>query len=128
MPNRLQLQGFRELRDELAALPTSSRDDAAPILLAHARRAQTAVKAAYPVVTGALRDGVRIVERAARGIAALYTLTTSAPHAHLYEFGTARTGPKATFLPITERERRATVAAVATMIEGKGLQVRGSRD
>jgi hypothetical protein len=116
------------LRDDLAAFPTTAKADATPIMLAHARRAHAAVKAAYPVVTGALRDGVRILERVPRGIAVLYTVVTSAPHAHIYEFGSVRTRPTATFLPITERERRASVAAVAGMVEGHGLEVRGARD
>jgi Bacteriophage HK97-gp10, putative tail-component len=128
MANHLRLSGFRELRRDLAALPEDSRTAAEPILLAHARRAETALHAAYPFITGALRDGVRIVKREARGIAALFTVRSDAPHAHLYEFGTAHTRPHAAFLPITEEQRRAAVRDVAAMVERTGLQVRGERD
>ena len=128
MANKLVLRGFRELADDLAALPDDAKAEATPILLARARRAETAVKNAYAVVTGALREGVRIRPRVARGIAVLFTLETTAPHAHIYEFGSARTRPHPVFLPVTERERRAAVVDVAAMVETKGLQVRGARD
>lgn len=128
MPNKLVLGGFKELRDELAALPQAAKRDSTPILLRYARAAQAELRAQYPSVTGELRAGVRIVERAARGVATLYTLVTSAPYAHIFEFGSARQRPRATFLPISERTRRASVESVADMVEAKGLVVRGARD
>jgi len=128
MPNRIQLSGFDELRAELATLPTDARDDAAPIEESHARRAAAAVVAAYPHVTGALRAGVAVLRAGARGIAVRFRVVSSAPHAHLYEFGTYRTRPHAIFLPLTEHERRASVIAVAAMVEAKGLKVTGARD
>jgi len=128
MPNQLVLTGFKELRAELAALPESAKRDSAPILLSRARKAQADVVAAYPSVTGTLRAGVRVVERVARGVATLYTLVTSAPYAHIFEFGSFRQRPRATFLPISERARRDAVVAVAQMVEAKGLVVRGARD
>jgi hypothetical protein len=127
MPNRLELRGFDDLKRELAALPVKLQHDADPILLRSARQSEAQLTAAYPVVTGALRAGVKIVERVARGVATLYTLVSSAPHAHLYEFGTAHTAPRATFLPITERDRRAATVAVAELVRAEGLQVSGDR-
>jgi Bacteriophage HK97-gp10, putative tail-component len=128
MPNKLVLGGFSELRAELVALPDAVNRDAAPILIRFARAAEAQVVAAYPSITGQLRAGVRVVERTARGLATLYTLVTSAPYAHIFEFGSYRQRPRATFLPITERERRAGVVAVAAMVESKGLVVRGAHD
>lgn len=128
MANKLELKGFDTLRAELVALPESAKRDAAPILLRHARDAEARVKAAYPVVTGTLRDGVHVVERVARGVASLYTLITSAPYAHIFEFGSVRQPPRATFLPIAGPARRAAVVDVADMVEAKGLTVRGARD
>lgn len=127
MPTKLVLSGFDELERELAALPVKLRDEADPILLRYARQAEAEVTAAYPFVTGALIAGVKIVERVARGVAALYTLATTAPHAHLYEFGTSHSRPHPTFLPITERERRASTVAVADLVRAEGLQVTGDR-
>jgi hypothetical protein len=97
------------------------------VLLRAARQSEARVREAYPVVTGALRAGVKIVERVSRRVATYYTLVSSAPHAHLYEFGTARQAPRATFLPITERDRLAAVIAVADLVRAEGIQVGGDR-
>jgi hypothetical protein len=123
----MELKGFDDLLRELATLPSTLRAASDPILLRHARVGESQLKAAYPVVTGNLRDGVQIEERVARGVAVLYTLRSGSPHAHLYEFGTAHTAPKATFLPITERERRAATVAVAEIVRAEGLTVEGQR-
>ena len=128
MPNQLKLTGFDELRRQLVALPKESVKDADPILLKWARLAQAEVVAAYPQVTGQLRQGVKLIPRVARGMAALWTVATTAPYAHIYEFGSARQAGKATFLPITERDRRASVIDVAATVEAKGLKVSGARD
>ena len=128
MGNKLQLRGFSELRDELAALPASSTRKADPILSGHANRAALAIKGAYPSVTGALRAGVHVVHDTGAALVARYRLRSTAVHAHLFEFGTSTTRPRATFLPIAEREQRAGVVAVAAMIEAEGLTVTGERD
>jgi len=127
MPNKIELRGFDDLIRDLTALPVKLQHGADPILLRYARVSEARLTAAYPVVTGALRAGVKIVERTARGVASLYTLVSSAPHAHLYEFGTARTTPRATFLPITEHDRRAATAAVAELVRAEGITVGGDR-
>ena len=128
MASKLHLSGFRELRHDLAALPDTARDASAPALLAMARKAQAEIMTAYPVVTGTLRAGVKIVNRVPRGVAAFYTLVTTAPYAHLVEFGTARRRPRAIFLPISMAARRASVIAVGAAVERLGLVVRGQRD
>jgi len=128
MPAQLILKGFDELLAELAALPDASKRDAQPILLRYAKAALDEIVARYPIVTGTLRAGVRIVERTPHGVAALYTLATTAPYAHIFEFGSVHQRPRATFLPVSERSRRAAVAAVAAMVEDKGLVVGGNLD
>lgn len=127
MSAKMEFKGFDELVAQFAALPVKLQHDADPILLRHARRSETRLKDAYPVVTGNLRNGVKIVERTARGVATLYTLTSGSPHAHLYEFGTAHTAPRATFLPITEGDRRDATIAVAALVRAEGLTVDGDR-
>jgi hypothetical protein len=125
MSAKIELGGFDDLLRDLVALPVKLQHGADPILLRHARASQARVQGAYPVVTGNLRGGVKIVERTARGVATLYTLVSSSPHAHLYEFGTARTTPRATFLPITEHDRRAATADVAELVRAEGITVGG---
>ena len=129
MPTELKLTGFAELERDLTAFPTMARDDIGrPILSAAADRAKAALLAAYPSVTGNLRAGVAIIQRVGRGIAAVMTLTSASPHAHLYEFGTVHQRPRPTFLPITGRERRDATMDVAAAVRAQGLDVRGDRD
>jgi len=128
MPNKLVLGGFKELRDELVAFPQTVNRESVPILERYARATQAEVIAAYPIVTGELRAGVKVLQRAARGVATLITLITSAPYAHIFEFGSRRQRPRPTFLPISERGRRQGVVAVADLVKSKGLVVRGAND
>jgi hypothetical protein len=131
MPFKLELHGFDDLRRELAALPDTLKRESAPIESSYASAAMAEVVTAYPEVSGRLRGGVRIVERVAHGVATLFTLITSSPIAHIYEFGSVHQRPRATFLPITERARRQSTAAVAAMVEATGptgIVVTGKRD
>lgn len=128
MPVRMDLRGFDELKAQLAALPEMLKRESAPIELQHATAALAEVVAAYPEVTGELRAGVTVVERTPHGVATLYTLATTAPYAHIYEFGSVHQRPRPTFLPITERGRRDATAAVADLVEAQGFVVGGKRD
>jgi hypothetical protein len=123
MPNQLRLSGFAELKKELAAFPTTSRDETRPIVTAHATKARDELVNAYPVVTGDLRAGVELIPRQGRGVAAVVTLRSSSDHAHFYEFGTVKAAPHATFLPISERARRESTADVVDYVEKQGLTV-----
>jgi hypothetical protein len=127
--NMLKLWGFRELRAELQEFPTGIRDESAPIMLRGARRAENAIRTAYPMgPTGNLKKGVKVLARLAEGIAVFFKVAATAPHTHLYEFGTVKQPARPTFYPIANRERRAAVLEVAALVESKGLEVRGARD
>jgi HK97 gp10 family phage protein len=124
---KLELRGFDELKAYFAQFATKLQQDADPILLRAARQSEAQLLEAYPVVTGALRAGVKIVERRTRRGVTFYRLVSSAYHAHLYEFGTKRQPPRATFLPITERDRRAATVAIANLVRAEGLAVTGDK-
>lgn len=124
----MELKGFDELVADLKTLPADLKQESTPILSRFAESARAQIVAAYPEITGTLRAGVQVVARQARGVAALFTLVSGAPYAHIYEFGSARQRPRATFLPIQDRERRESVAAVAAVVESHGLKVAGDRD
>lgn len=126
MSAKLELRGLDELKAYFAQFAAKLQHDADPILLRAARRSEAQLLEAYPVVTGALRAGVKIVERVNRRRVTFYTLVSSAPHAHLYEFGTVRQPARATFLPITERDRRAATVAIADLVRAEGLAVTGA--
>lgn len=125
MAAKLELKGFDELKAYFAEFAAKLQHDADPILVRAARASEARLLEAYPVVTGALRAGVKIVERVSRRGVTFYTLMSSAPHAHLYEFGTVKQPARATFLPITERDRRAATVAIANLVRAEGLAVTG---
>lgn len=125
MATRMHLSGVDELLAELK--------DLAPDLTAEARTlqeeqtAQTAseLRAAYHVVSGELRGSVQVRALQHAGPGVRSEVTVGARHAHFYEFGTARTAPNATFVPITRRGREAYVAAVVARVRDRGLTVGG---
>jgi hypothetical protein len=134
--NRLILAGltdtFKNMGPQLAAA-------AAPIVRQGAERAAAAVASAYPspgvgtsgrrvyVVTGKLQRSVRVGHAPSANAARIaYKVWTDHPIAHIYEFGSVQQRPHPTFIPITNRERRATTAAVVDMVEAKGFIVRGA--
>jgi hypothetical protein len=128
MPNDLKLTGFDELRRDLLVFPTASRDVAAGMIAVACERTKELVQAAYPVITGALRDGVEVMARVGRGIAAVRTVSSTSGHAMFYEFGTRHSRPHPTFVPITQRERRATTQDIAAYVETQGITVTGAND
>lgn len=77
---RLQLQGLgAQLTEQAQILTDRTADDVA-----------TAVKAAYREgPTGNLKKGVRVRKGQGAGHRALSVVASTAPHAHLYEYGTA---------------------------------------
>lgn len=129
MAMRMILGGFDELQKELAALPETARAGSAAIEQRYAQATQAEVKAAYPIITGNLRAGVKVTEKQPEGkLAVDLELASSAPHAHLYEYGSAHQPPRATFQPIAERGQREATGAVISYVEGLGLKVRGGDD
>jgi len=129
MPNKLVLTGIDELRVELKSLPATLQAESDPIVRARATKAQAQIVAGYPEVTGRLRAGVKVLPQSpGQRRAAVYTLVSDAPYARILEFGSARIAPRALFLPITETERRAAVVDVVSLVESKGLDVRGGHD
>jgi hypothetical protein len=116
---------------------TLSRDmqaKARSILRAGAERAKDRVVSAYPMgPTGNLKAGVMVRSVSEGDAVVAYECRSTAPHAHLYEFGTQRpewiksTGqrPRPTFLPITGEERMRSTAEIIALVRGFGFQVTG---
>ena len=138
---RLEYRGLEELKTALRALPADLARDAGPIIERHARGAMEATREEYPEETGALKRGLRLSEDVAPsrfGVA--YTVRNSAPHSHLYEYGTqtirlTSTGAsrgqmpaQATFVPNMLSYRRRMYGALGDMLTEHGLLVSGSVD
>lgn len=96
---QVAMEGLDELRNALKALPAELQSAARDRVIAAADDAAAKLRASYPVGTsgrkyqgrridpGGLRRGVKVVveENKASTIA---TVKSTAPHAHLWEFGT----------------------------------------
>jgi hypothetical protein len=141
---QLRINGLDELRKALLALPPELVRESAAIVHAHAAEAERQIAAAYPVVTGNLRDHLRVELRgdtvSASAIIRNTAVTRSGvrrPFAWIYERGTgprrwARgkgTGmmPKGdVFIPIAMRRRQIMVAALIDLVERTCLHVTGT--
>jgi Bacteriophage HK97-gp10, putative tail-component len=128
-------KGMREYADELAALPREVAAEAAAIVYDEATQAADEIRASYPVVSGELRNSVRVVDRS-RDLTATTKVINTAKYAVPFEFGTqvrhtkrgfnrgaiAKPGANV-FVPITVRHRRAALQRVIAAIETHGAKV-----
>jgi hypothetical protein len=127
MANKLTIGGLGEWLE----LPRELRAAADPVIKRFADDARADVKAAYPRITGALQDGVVLVETPSGDPAITnYIVKSTAPHAAPYEWGSQVHGMRAhpTFLPITNRARHAATAAVIEIVRAAGFMVTGDTE
>ena len=82
--------GLDRLREQLSAMPSALADEAVPIIRTAAEQAAEKIKQTYPVVEGNLRRGVKVRGLRREGAAVSIAVVSTAPHAHLYEYGTAK--------------------------------------
>ena len=124
----MDIRGFAKLRETFAGMALDLRDQAVPVLKKHADAAAARLVTAYPKgPTGNLRAGVTVTERPGKTTSIVYRVRSGAPHAHLYEFGTARgQRPRATFLPITGEERTTATGEIIAIVATAGFLVGGA--
>jgi len=137
----LQLHGLEELKTALRNLPADLAEEAGRIVVAHATEAEHQIHAAYPTgPTGHLKRGVRLTVEPSSRVGVSATVKSSAPHAFIFERGTARrstrkganrgqmpTAPaNERMIPIVIRARRRMVAALIQMVQKAGLVVTSS--
>jgi hypothetical protein len=88
---KIDLNGMNELRDALRKLPEDLATEASIIVSGWANRAQRDIQAGYPQgPTGNLKRGVRVTHNAGRRVTATSIVKSTAPHAWIFENGTAR--------------------------------------
>jgi len=121
MGNKLIIGGA----EDFANTAREITDKAAPLTKAGADDARKRVRSAYPRVTGRLQDGVVVERRASPAGVTVYDVSSTAPYASFYEFGTHHQRARPTFVPITNRERRDTTKAVVDVVKAAGLTVTG---
>jgi len=133
--NRLMLN-LDEWRANLLAEPEALAGGSSPIVLRHAEAAKDELVAVYPLgpvrknhpPPGNLKKGVRVQRSTAKGAKAATTLVSSAPHAHLYEFGTHVARPHPRFLPISQKHARLMRAELDALVEAANYRVTGAVD
>lgn len=125
--NRLNLN-LRAWREQFAAEPAALGAGADPIVQSSAQAAAAALVAAYPTgETGNLRAGVRVRELDTPTAAQSAALVSStAPHAHLYEYGTIYARARPTFYPITVRYGVVAARELESMVQSRGYRVTGT--
>jgi Bacteriophage HK97-gp10, putative tail-component len=126
MSSALILGGVDELLAELARLAPDLTGEAAQLQQTIAIDTATAIRAAYPAVTGALRASVQVERLTSASPARVYTeVTVAAPYAHFVEFGTADRAPNPAFVPLTRQGRERFAQAVVDRVKDHGLVVSG---
>jgi hypothetical protein len=134
----LKLSGVTDLRGLLRMLPRDLVRDATGLLEAAGGAAVAEMRRAYPAHTGNLRDRVWF-EVISKGVGTRVKVQNTAPHAHLYEFGTvvrhnaigADRGEMPAghvFWPIFDRWDRNATQSVIDLVEATGIRVIGSAD
>jgi hypothetical protein len=114
--------GLDSLKDELAVLTADLVDEANAIMTESAEAAKADIAAAYPEKTGALKRGLVLREARGTHLTGL-TLLQTAPHGHLYEYGTKTRYNRAgafrgvmpgnpTFVPIAAAYRRTAISQI----------------
>lgn len=125
--------GLSGLRAQLSAMPGALADEAVPIIQTAAEQAAEKIKQAYPVVEGNLRRGVKVRGLRREGAAVSIAVVSTAPHAHLYEYGTVRRanlkGANRGTMParpvvsaVAPRSRRTMDEALIAMLERKAQE------
>lgn len=132
---RFEWQGLDDFKAALRRLPEELVAEAAAIARAEATGATTEIETALPVRTGTLRNRVGATVQTSRfGVRA--TVRSGAPHALLYERGTA---PRHTargwnrgvmpahrvFVPTMQRHRARFYEQLRDLLQRAGLEVSG---
>lgn len=135
MSARIEWSGLNELIHELTVAPRVIRDEGMTIVKEEAAGAAVEISQRYPRRTGRLASRVRVEYPSTTILAAI--VTSSAPHSHLYEFGTDRrftnqgwnrgTMPEANpqvTVPIAQRRRARMFRRLIEMLRRRGFEVR----
>jgi hypothetical protein len=88
MAVKVTLDGFAEFSQALGALPVTLADQARADVDAAAAATKTETIAGYPDRTGRMRAGVITVEDTSRAAVYAVEVRSTAPTAHLWEYGT----------------------------------------
>ena len=140
MKATLVITGLPEIYAALRTLTPAAAAEAAALLETRATAAAEHIRDAYPqagsvyvgkrgrryVRKGGLAAKVRVDQKETSRAGASIRIVSAAPHAHLYEFGTARGGrAHPTFVPEVQRARKLVLADQVVLLERQGFTVSG---
>lgn len=115
--------GLAEHMREIEQLPHTVVAMADARASSAAEATAAALRAAYPVVTGHLRDSVTIERHTSGGTVSVSVINT-AEYAIPFEYGGAERPAGKVFVPITARGRRQTFGAIVGGLRELGATVR----
>lgn len=136
----LVIDGLADLKQALLNLPKELQAEAGHIVQGHANAAAVKIKAAYPRITGRLRDKVNVTYDLTTGVAASAVVKNPSPLAYIFENGTEarhyttvngkvhQTGRMPgfhVFIPTVMQERRVMYPDLKDLLVRKGLTVTG---
>jgi hypothetical protein len=116
--------GLDEYEEFIAKEPDEVAQAADAIMGKAVNAAATEIRAAYPVRTGELRDGVKVLTRTA-GLRVHHAVTNVAPYAHYFEYGTRFMAAGKVFIPVVLRRRRDAIRKIIAFLEARNLKVSG---
>jgi HK97 gp10 family phage protein len=126
MATELRIDGLDEFLAELERLAPELTAEARSEQAQEAERIAANLRAAYPIVTGELRNSVQVARASSTSPHRVFTrIAVTARHAAFYEFGTHRTEPHPTFTPIVRRGREAFLLEIIERVKARGLEVNG---
>jgi len=126
MASEMKLRGIDEFLAELQRLAPELTAEARARQADRAEQTAAALRAAYPVVTGELRNSIEVQRESSNSPARVFTrVTVTSRHAGFYEFGTRHAPPHPTFTPILRRGREAFLDEMIDRVGARGLEVHG---
>ena len=132
----LKIDGLAELREALKQLPADLLNEASVVVHAQAQATHAIISARYPVVTGNLKQHLKI-ELGRDAVSVSARVKNTAKHAWIFENGTAarRKGNGAStgrmpahhlFVSTAMARRRLMYAALVDIVRRAGLTVTGN--
>jgi hypothetical protein len=141
MPVKVVWDGLVEFEQALAAIPTVVTDRSQAIVTAAADATKTETIAGYPNTTGHMRAGVHTVEDTSKDATFAIEVRSTAPEAHLWEYGTQNRHTQRgwnrgsepahadrSLLAISEAHGPAMQAQLSGLVASLGFEVTGGYD
>jgi len=138
--SRVVWEGLEDLKAAIQALPDTCAGEAANLMAGTVNGAYVAIKSAYPIRTGKLRNGMKLLPVTRKGLVVGQKITNTAKHAQAFEHGsqarhyvtkngvqhlTGKMPPGHVFVPRIENARRRLTGQLVDLLKRHGATVSG---